>query len=83
MLTLQTLAGAAHSDVQSRATAARSRFVTAFPCGEPRPLAASLNFAAGQTIANSVTVKVGVSGAVCLYVSSGTDLVADVDGFTL
>ena len=58
-------------------------FVTAFPCGEPRPLAAGLNYAAGQTIANSVTVKVGAGGAICLYAYSATDLVVDVDGFTL
>jgi len=58
-------------------------YVTAYPCGQPRPLAAGLNYAAGQTIANSVTVKVGAGGAVCLYVYSATDLVADVDGYTL
>ena len=58
-------------------------YITAFPCGEPRPVAAGLNYAAGQTIANAVTVKVGASGTVCLFAYSATDLVVDVDGFTL
>ena len=37
-------------------------FATVYPCGEPRPNASNLNFAAGQTIANLVIAKPADSG---------------------
>ena len=39
-----------------------SGFVTVFPCGGLLPLASNVNFVAGQTVANAVTVTVGVVG---------------------
>ena len=56
-------------------------FVTVFPCGSPRPDASNLNFAAGQTVANAVTAKVGAGGAVCIYNQSPTHLIVDVNGY--
>lgn len=56
-------------------------FVTVFPCGAPRPLASSLNFVTGSTVANGVIAKLGDGGKVCLYASAGTHLVADVNGY--
>ena len=56
-------------------------FLTVFPCGQQRPLASSLNFEAGQTVANAVISKVGANGAVCIFSSQAVHLVADVDGF--
>lgn len=55
-------------------------FVTAYPCGTDRPLAASVNHHAGQTHGTQVTVGIGGDGGVCLYTSSATDLVVDVAG---
>jgi hypothetical protein len=56
-------------------------FVTVFPCGSPRPLASSLNYVAGSTVANAVIVKVGDGGQVCVFTQSATDLLADVTGY--
>lgn len=57
-----------------------SGFVTVWP-GGARPNASSLNFSAGQTIANLVIVGVN-SGSVSLYNETGnTNLVADVVGW--
>lgn len=59
-----------------------STYVTAWPTGEPQPLASNLNLPAGDTRANLVTVKVGTDGQVSFFSSAGTvDLVADVAGW--
>jgi hypothetical protein len=56
-------------------------YVTAYPDGRARPATSSLNFVAGQTIANVVTVPV-IDGHVDFYNLSGTvDLVADLEGY--
>ena len=55
-------------------------YVTVFPCGEPQPLASSVNDAAGQVVPNAVLAKVGSGGRICVYTSSGTDLLVDVTG---
>lgn len=56
-------------------------FATVFPCGEDRPLASTLNYAAGDVVPNGAVVKIGEGGKVCIYTSRGTDLVVDVTGF--
>ncbi len=61
--------------------AANAGFITTHPCGQPRPNAASINFRAGDTVANGVVAKVGSGGRVCLYSSATTDVVVDANGF--
>ena len=57
-------------------------FLTAWPAGANRPLASNLNYAAGQTVANLVTVKVGTDGKVILLNHAGsTHVIADVAGW--
>ena len=56
-------------------------YLTAFPAGTTRTSASSLNFVPGQSTANGVVVKVGTGGKVSLYVSTGTHVVADVQGW--
>jgi hypothetical protein len=57
-------------------------FVTVWPSQQTRPTVSSLNVtAAGQNIANLVTVKVGANGKVSLFSQSGTHLVVDVAGY--
>ena len=56
-------------------------FVTIWPCGEARPTASSLNLTPGVITANAVIAKVGVGGKVCLFTQSGTELLADVNGY--
>ena len=55
-------------------------FVTAYPCGAPRPLVASVTFAVGETISDGAYVPVGAGGAVCLYANVPTDVVVDLTG---
>lgn len=60
-------------------------FVTVWPCDESRPLASNVNFsAAGVTVANAVVAKVATggpsAGSICLYASTGVDLIVDVQG---
>jgi hypothetical protein len=56
-------------------------FLTAWPCGAPKPVASSLNVAAGATTANAIMVKPGVGGKVCVFTSVPTDLLVDVTGY--
>jgi len=57
-------------------------YLTAWPAGQPQPLASNLNFLAGQTVANLVVVRVGNAGKVSLYNNAGsTHVVADVAGW--
>ena len=57
-------------------------FVTIFPCDVDRPLASSMNAAAGGgVVANEVIAKLSATGTVCLYSSVGTNLSADVTGY--
>ena len=57
-------------------------FLTVYPSGVERPLAANLNFVAGQTIPNLVIAKVGADGAVDIFNYAGsTHVVADVAGW--
>jgi hypothetical protein len=60
-------------------------FVTAYPSGTTQPNASNENFAAGQTVPNSVAVRVGGDGKVALFNRSNgtTHLIADVAGYFL
>jgi hypothetical protein len=55
-------------------------FVTVFPCGEVMPTASSVNFVAGETVANAVVATLGVAGAVCVFTNVASHLVVDVNG---
>lgn len=59
----------------------RAGWATAWPCGAPRPNTSSVNFAAGQTIANTVIGTLGSTGEVCVAVSSAADVLVDVNGY--
>jgi hypothetical protein len=57
-------------------------FLTTFPAGSAKPTASNINFAAGQTIANAVTVKVDGTGKVRFANAAGAvHVVADVTGW--
>ncbi len=74
--------GAAAVVVNITSTAAEGDgYLTIFPCGQPRPNTSNLNFNRGETIANLVVAKVGVSGKVCIFTSAMTHLIADVSAF--
>jgi hypothetical protein len=56
-------------------------YVTAWPCGKVRPVASFLNFVRGIDRANLTPVRIGTGGNVCLFVSEGTEVVADLSGY--
>jgi hypothetical protein len=56
-------------------------FVTVYPCGQAAPTASNINYASGQTIANSVHVKLASDGTVCIYTSASAHVLADVAGY--
>lgn len=59
-----------------------SGFVTAFPTGTPVPATSNLDFSAGQTKANLVTVAVGAGGAISIFNHAGTtQVIVDVEGW--
>lgn len=53
-------------------------FATVFPCDRARPLASTINFVRGQTIANTVLTRVATDGTVCISTSVPTHVIADV-----
>jgi hypothetical protein len=64
---------------------ASTGYLTVYPSDKARPTASNLNFVAGQTVPNLVTVRLSGDGRVALFNgSAGTvDLVADVAGYVL
>lgn len=55
-------------------------FVTVYPCDADQPTASNLNYVAGDTVPNLVTVSVG-AGQVCFYTSATAHLLADLAGW--
>jgi alpha-tubulin suppressor-like RCC1 family protein len=59
-------------------------YVTAYPCNETLPTTSNLNFAVGQTIANSFVAKSDSTGALCfLSTAAGRFIVDRVGELTL
>jgi hypothetical protein len=58
-------------------------FLSIYPrAGQPSPLVASINYAAGQTIANAASVPTDASGFITILCGvSGTDVIVDVNGY--
>ena len=57
-------------------------YVTVWPCGTTMPTASNLNYTTGDTIPNLVIAKIGTNGNICLFTTTPTDLIADVNGYT-
>lgn len=55
-------------------------YVTVYPCGTDRPLASTLNYTRGQTVANLALAATGAQARVCLWASTSTHLVVDLVG---
>ena len=59
-----------------------SGYLTAWPDGSARPLASSLNFQAGQAVANRAVVKLDSGGGIDIFNAIGSsDVVVDVSGW--
>jgi bacillolysin len=56
--------------------------LTVWPTGVTQPTASNLNFIAGQTVANHVTVGVGVGGQISVFNNTGhADVIVDLLGY--
>jgi hypothetical protein len=56
--------------------------LTVYPAGTPKPNASNLNFNAGTTTPNLVTVTLGVGGGIVIYNAAGSvNVIADVEGY--
>ena len=55
-------------------------WATAYACDSPRPGTSTLNFATGQTVANSAVIPVGPSGEICVHTTAGAHLIIDYAG---
>jgi len=57
-------------------------FIKIYPQGGSAPVVSTLNYVAGQTIANAAVVPLGAGGGVSIVAGvSGTDLVVDTNGY--
>ncbi len=57
-------------------------FLLLFPQGGAQPLVSTLNYVAGETVANAAIVPLGAGGGLTVVAGvSGTQLVLDVDGY--
>lgn len=56
-------------------------YLTVWPCNAQRPTVSTLNFVAGDTIANSATLPLGTAGDVCVFASVTSDVTVDVAGW--
>ncbi len=76
-------AGAVAAVLNVTATdATATSYLTVWPAGGPRPLASNLNWTAGATIADLVTVPLSASGAIELYNRAGSvAVIVDVEGY--
>ena len=52
-----------------------------YPCGTPRPNASTLDYSAGQVIANGATIKLGTDANICVNTHRAMDLIVDVTGY--
>jgi hypothetical protein len=57
-------------------------FIKIFPQGGASPVVSTLNYIAGQTVANAAVVPLGAGGGVTIAAGvSGTDLIVDTNGY--
>ncbi len=73
-------AGAVYVNVTTT-NATDGGFITVYACGADRPVASNVNQAVGRTTTNLVATQIGTGGKICLYTSSSTDVIVDVQGY--
>jgi hypothetical protein len=56
-------------------------FVTVWPDGEAQPTASNLNYRAGETLANGITIGLGSLKGINLYRTGEPSLIVDVNGY--
>ena len=61
-----------------RSAAEQPGYLVAYPCAEAPPLAATVNHAAGETVAGAAFVPVSPDGTFCVWSLADTDVVVDL-----
>ncbi len=56
-------------------------FLTAWPTGQPRPVASTLNSFDGKIVANAAVVPAGTNGSVSFFVTNNTEIIVDINGY--
>ena len=56
-------------------------FLTLWNCSAAQPVVSTLNFSAGETVANAATVPLDGAGGLCAVSNVSADLVIDVSGY--
>lgn len=78
---VQAPAGAEAVSMNVTAVApAQFGFVVAYPCSEPVPLGATVNYVPGDVIGGAAFVPVGDDGTVCVWSVTPTDITVDLVG---
>lgn len=55
-------------------------YLTAYPCGQPRPTVATVNFTSGSPTASSAFIATDATHTICVFSSSPVDVVVDQTG---
>jgi hypothetical protein len=58
-------------------------FITVYPCSADVPLASTLNYRAGDVVANNAFAKLSADGRLCVFSRVDTHIVVDVVGATI
>ena len=58
-----------------------SGYLTVFPCGQPQPLASSVNYGPNAVVPNAVLAKLGPGGKICIFTLAESDVLVDVNGY--
>jgi alpha-tubulin suppressor-like RCC1 family protein len=65
----------------TEAGSAPGGYVSVFACDQVQPNVSTLNYGPGGTVANSLVIKPGADGKVCVYTFTDTHLIVDVTGY--
>ncbi len=61
--------------------ASAAGFLTAYPCSDVVPDTSTLNYVAGQTVANTTIAALSNAGQLCVWTSAETDILIDLTGW--
>ncbi len=67
--------------VIAAAGAFQNAFLTAWPTGGAQPVVSTLNFNAGQLVANAAIVPAGTNGSINVFVNAPGHLLIDINGY--
>jgi len=56
-------------------------YLTAYPCSDRRPETSTVNFVAGQIVANTTIAALSGTGQLCVWTSADTDVLVDITGW--